>query len=149
MEIEKAIQQKKFSSAIERSMVNILYTGSWLATLQLGALKPFGISIQQYNVLRILKGQYPEPTTVNELIDRMIDKNSNASRIVEKLRAKGFLVRTTCPEDRRRVDVIITEAGIDLLNQCNEAIYQLQDDYNKLSPEEHLELNRLLNKLRS
>ena len=149
MEIEKAIHQKQFSSDIERSIVNILYTGSWLSTIQLGALKSFGISLQQFNILRILKGQHPEPATVNMLAERMIDKNSNASRIVEKLRSKGFVLRTTCPDDRRRVDVVITEAGINKLEQCNVAMAQLQDDYDKLSPVEHKELNRLLNKLRS
>ena len=149
MEIEKAIHQKQFSSDIERSIVNILYTGSWLSTIQLGALKSFGISLQQFNILRILKGQHPEPATVNMLAERMIDKNSNASRIVEKLRSKGFVLRTTCLDDRRRVDVVITEAGINKLEQCNVAMAQLQDDYDKLSPVEHKELNRLLNKLRS
>ena len=149
MEIEQAIHQKKFSSDIERSIVNILYTGSWLSTIQLSALRDFGISLQQFNVLRILKGQYPMPVTVNMLGERMIDKNSNASRIVEKLRSKGFVLRTTCPDDRRRVDVIITEAGIGLLAQCNKAMTKLQKDYDKLSPEDHTELNRLLNKLRS
>lgn len=149
MEIEKAIHQKEFSSDIERSIVNILYTGSWLSTIQLGALKTFEISLQQFNVLRILKGQHPKPATVNTLVARMIDKNSNASRIVEKLRSKGFVLRTTCPDDRRRVDVVITEAGIDMLSQCNEAMAKVQDEYDTLSPKEHKELNRLLNKLRS
>lgn len=149
MEIEVAIHQKEFSSDIERSIVNILYTGSWLSTIQLGALKAFGISLQQFNVLRILKGQHPEPATVNTLVERMIDKNSNASRIVEKLRSKGFVLRTTCPDDRRRVDVVITDAGINMLEQCNKAMAQLQGEYDKLSPVEHTELNRLLNKLRS
>jgi len=149
MEIEKAIHQKKFASDIERSIVNILYTGSWLSTLQLSVLKEFGISIQQFNLMRILKGQHPEPATVNMLAERMIDKNSNASRIVEKLRSKGLVLRTTCPDDRRRVDIIITETGIELLNQCNKAISKLQGEYDKLEHEEHLELNRLLNKLRS
>ena len=149
MEIEQAIHQKEFSSDMERSIVNILYTGSWLSTIQLGALKTFGISLQQFNVLRILKGQHPEPATVNTLVERMIDKNSNASRIVEKLRSKGFLLRTTCPDDRRRVDVIITDSGINILDQCNEAMVNLQNEYDTLIPKEHTELNRLLNKLRS
>ena len=136
-------------SDIERSFVNILYTSSWLSKLQLEILKPYKISMQQFNVLRILKGQHPEPASVNTLAERMIDKNSNASRIVEKLRAKGLVLRTTCPIDRRKVDVAITNAGIELLEQCNKVVAEVQAKNDKLSTTEHQELNLLLNKLRS
>ncbi len=149
MEIEKAIQQKKFSSDRERSVVNILYTSSWLANLQNQVFKKYDISMQQFNLMRILKGQHPKPASVNLLIERMIDKSSNASRIVEKLRMKNLVERKTCPNDRRQVDVVITDAGIKLLAACNTELDQIQLANDQLTSEEHKELNRLLNKLRS
>jgi len=105
--------------------------------------------MQQFNLLRILKGQHPQPASVNLLIERMIDKSSNASRIVEKLRMKNFVERKTCPNDRRQVDVLITDTGIKLLNECTAELNQMQLAQDKLTSEEHQELNRLLNKLRS
>ncbi len=75
-------------------------------------LKPFKITTQQYNVLRILRGQHPNPASINLIIERMLDKMSNASRIVDKLVAKKLADRKVCPEDRRMVDVLITDKGI-------------------------------------
>lgn len=149
MEIEKAIHQKKFANERERVVVNILYTSSWLTYIQMGVFKKFDISMQQYNVLRILKGKYPKPVSVNMIIERMIDKSSNASRIVEKLRTKGLVLRSECPVDRRQVDVMLTQSGIDLLTDCTEKLYAIQAATDKLDDAENKELNRLLNKLRS
>lgn len=115
----------------------------------MGVFKKYDISMQQYNVLRILKGQYPKPATVNMLIERMIDKSSNASRIVEKLRAKGLVVRSECPKDRRQVDVGLTQTGIDLLSDCTKEVHVIHAETDKLNDSENKELNRLLNKLRS
>lgn len=149
MEIEQAIHQKEFANERERAIVNILYTSSWLTYIQMGVFKEYDISMQQYNVLRILRGQYPKPATVNMLIERMIDKSSNASRIVEKLRTKGLVVRSECPKDRRQVDVILTQTGIDLLTDCTKEVYAIHAETDKLNDTENKELNRLLNKLRS
>lgn len=149
MEIEKAIHQKEFANERERAIINILYTSSWLTYIQMGVFKKYDISMQQYNVLRILKGQYPNPATVNTLIERMIDKSSNASRIVEKLRSKGLVERSECPKDRRQVDVVLTQKGIDLLDDCTTEVYAIHAETDKLNEAENKELNRLLNKLRS
>ncbi|NEN23611.1 winged helix DNA-binding protein [Cryomorpha ignava] len=149
MEIEQAIHQKEFANERERAIVNILYTSSWLTYIQMGVFKKYDISMQQYNVLRILKGQYPKPATVNMLIERMIDKSSNASRIVEKLRSKDLVVRSECPKDRRQVDVVLTQTGIDLLTNCTKEVYAIHKKTDKLDDAENKELNRLLNKLRS
>lgn len=148
MEIEKAIRQKKFKDPYERALVNLLYTSSRLEYNQTCVFKSFGLSMQQYNILRILKGRFPEPITVNMLIDRMIDKSSNASRIVEKLRTKGFLERKICPEDRRRVDIFITDKGADVLSEATAALYRMHDDWRNLTDEEADTLNALLTKLR-
>lgn len=149
MEIEKAIHQKKFANERERVIVNILYTSSWLSNLQMGVFKEYDLSMPQYNVMRILKGQYPKPATVNMIMERMIDKSSNVSRIVEKLRTKGLVLRTECPLDRRQVDVMLTQSGIDLLAECTKKLSVIQTITDRLDDAENKELNRLLNKIRS
>ena len=98
-----------------KAVVNILYTASWLEGINIQRFKPHGISPQQYNVLRILRGAYPNPVMLGEITERMIDKNSNATRLVEKLRLKGFLKRDICKTNRRQVDITITQKGLTLL----------------------------------
>ncbi|MES2560326.1 MAG: MarR family transcriptional regulator [Bacteroidota bacterium] len=116
MRLEEEIKQsKKFSSEFEKLAVNILYTSSWLEAQNIQRFKPFGISPQQYNVLRILRGSAPKPLMLSDISSRMIDKNSNATRLVEKLRLKGFVKREVCESNRRQVDIIITKKGLDLL----------------------------------
>lgn len=149
MDIHEAIKQKRFSTLVEQSIVNILYTSSWINTLHAEVLKKYKISLQQYNILRILKGHHPEVASIHMLADRMLDKNSNASRLVEKLRAKGFITRKTCPEDRRRAEISITPLGLETLQMCNAEIFALQENQDRLSADEHEELNQLLNKFRS
>lgn len=148
MKIEEAIKSS-FQSEIHKVAVNLLYTSSWMNYKHSHLFKDQDLTMQQYNVLRILKGQYPNAATVNLIIDRMIDKSSNASRIVEKLRQKGWVERTACETDRRRVDVKITEKGLQVL----ENMAAIMDDYpmgeDVLTMEEQKELNRLLDKLRT
>lgn len=148
MEIEKAIKQNAFTNEMEKAVVNILYTSSWISYTELHILKRYDLSVQQYNILRILKGQHPKTATVNMLIDRMIDKSSNASRVVEKLRSKNLVTRTSCPKDRRRVDIAITEAGIILLKNSTEEMHRLEIFSSVLSHDEAIQLNTLLNKIR-
>ena len=88
MKLEEAIKQKKFWNEFEKAVINILYTASWLEGINIRRLKPHDISPQQYNVLRILRGSHPNPVMLGEITERMIDKNSNATRLVEKLRLK-------------------------------------------------------------
>jgi DNA-binding MarR family transcriptional regulator len=96
-----------------------------------------------------LKGQYPEAATVNLLIDRMLDKSSNASRIVERLRQKGLIKRKICKVDRRRVDVIITELGLELVDKASRDLEKIQSSKLGLSESEAITLSELLDKLRN
>ncbi len=148
MEIGKEIKQSKFKNEHQKMLINILYTSSWLASKHATSLKPFGISQQQFNILRILRGQHPKPATVNLLIERMLDKNSNASRLVEKLRVKKLVERAVCSEDRRAVNVIITKKGLDLLTELdmNEDVFL--NELKKLSVSEAEQINLLLDKMR-
>src|SRR3989338_6623200 len=126
MKIGDAIKQKEFKSEFQKLFINIIYTANWLNNESIKTLKPFGISPQQYNVLRILKGQHPNAITVNNIIDRMLDKSSNASRLVDKLKQKGLVERDVCNNDRRQVDIKITKKGIALI----EDISKKMDSFN-------------------
>jgi len=148
MELEKEIKSKPFQSVYERALVNIVYTASWLNSLHIKRLKQYGISPQQYNILRILRGQHPNPATVNLLRERMLDKMSNTSRLVEKLRLKGLVERHACPNDRRAVDIFITDAGLDLLADLDSTMESWEQQFRVLSRKEAQTLNDLLDKLR-
>ncbi|MFM9950552.1 MAG: MarR family winged helix-turn-helix transcriptional regulator [Saprospiraceae bacterium] len=149
MKIEDAIQQKQFVSEFQKAHINVLYTASFLNQKTLKALKPFHISPQQFNILRILRGRYPQPASVKLLTEKMIDKTSNASRLVEKLRTKGLVAREASDDDRRKVDVQITKSGLELLEQASMAIERMIQNYGAaITPEEAGALNGLLDKLR-
>jgi DNA-binding MarR family transcriptional regulator len=148
MELEKEIKQTNFHSDMQKMVVNLLFTASWVAYQHSELLKPHGITIQQYNVLRILRGQYPEPATVHLIQERMLDKMSNASRLVERLRQKGYVERRQCPNDRRSVDILITPTGLKLLEKLDVELQNWEGNLNTLNPSEIQTLNRLLDKLR-
>jgi len=111
-------------------------------------LKPFGISKEQYNVLRILRGQFPKPSTLLLITDRMISKTSNATRLVEKLRQKKLVERNQCEENRRRVDILITKQGLALLEELDPIMRASNHQMKILTAKETKELNRLLDKMR-
>jgi DNA-binding MarR family transcriptional regulator len=148
MKLENEIKQKKFRSEEQKLAVNLLFTGNWMQGKQAEILKPFGLTLQQYNILRILKGQHPNPATVNLLIERMLDKMSNASRIVDKLLNKKLITREICPDDRRAVDVKITQQGLELLKKIEVAEVKTEKSLFGINSKEIKFLNNLLNKLR-
>jgi DNA-binding MarR family transcriptional regulator len=148
MTIEQTIQQPNFKSPYSKAIVNVIYTNSWLQSLQAEVFKPFDLTPQQYNVLRILRGQYPNPITVVAIIERMLDKMSNASRLVDKLLAKELVVRRLCPSDRRAVDVTITEKGLALLVDIDVIQHKWEKRFHGLSESEVLLLSELLDKMR-
>ena len=121
MRIEDEIKQPHFRDEFQKAYINLIYTAGWLQLRQAAAFKPFGLTLPQFNILRILRGQHPLPATVALLIDRMLDKTSNASRIVDRLEEKQLVTRTVCPANRRAVDIRITKAGLALLDQIEEA----------------------------
>ncbi|MBK0402054.1 MarR family transcriptional regulator [Adhaeribacter sp. BT258] len=148
MRIEDEIQQKAFKSEGHKAQINILYTANYLGVKQAAVFKPFGITLPQFNVLRILRGQHPTPATVNLLMERMLDKTSNVSRIMDKLVVKGLATRKQCPNDRRSVDILITDAGLELLKKMDVAMEKQEIGLNNLTEKEAQELNRLLDKIR-
>lgn len=149
MKLEEEIKQKKFRNEYHKLAVNIIYTHSWLLNNQSSFLKKHGITGAQFNILRILRGQFPDPASINLLRERMLDKMSDASRLVERLLQKGLTDRKICPEDRRRVEVVITEKGLNLLNEIDSHDAETDQQFQKLSVEEARTLNNLLDKMRS
>jgi len=148
MKIEEEIKQNKFHSEYQKLAINILFTNQWLATNTTKILKPHGISPQQYNVLRILKGQSPKAISVSNIMERMIDKMSNTSRLVEKLRQKELIERVTCEKDRRQVDVKITKKGLELLEKVKTEMNAFKTISNNLTEKEAKTINELLDKMR-
>ena len=148
MELEKEIKQKSFKSPYHKLVLNILFSASWLNTLQNKTFKPYGISPQQYNILRILRGQQGKAVALSVLQERMIDKMSNASRLVDKLLLKKMVDRKQCPEDRRQVEISITEKGLDVLKQLDDKVNSLENSMNNVTEKEAAEVNRILDKMR-
>ena len=148
MPLEKDIQQEKFQSEHQKASINILYTGSWLHNLNASLLKKFFITPEQFNVLRILRGSNPNPMMLAEITARMIDKSSNCTRLVEKLRSKGLITRAVCKSNRRQVDIAITEKGMQLLQKIDTEQSTMVRVMEKISKADAKELNRILEKLR-
>jgi DNA-binding MarR family transcriptional regulator len=147
--IEKEIQQVNFRSPAHRTQVNIIYTAAWINQLTTSALREFGLSVQQFNILRILRGRNGKPATVKLLTERMIDKMSNASRLVDKLKEKGYVKRQECEEDRRRVDIVITKKGLDIVGRATAAVEQtMLDNFKTTSDDEFDQLSSMLDRLR-
>jgi DNA-binding MarR family transcriptional regulator len=149
VELEKEIKQEQFRNVHQKMTINLFYTSSWLQSLVAQHLKPYDISPQQFNILRILRGHFPKPAQVNVLQDRMLDKMSNASRLVEKLRKKELIERKICKHDRRAVDVIITKKGLELLVLLDEVEDEWHQQLNTINDQEAEILNNLLDKLRN
>ena len=148
MALEEDIQQHKFDGEHHKMAVNILFTGSWLHNLNALRFKPFDITPEQYNVLRILRGSHPKQLMLAEITSRMIDKSSNATRLVEKLRQKGLVKREICETNRRQVDIIITDKGLALLSKIDKTADEWIKNLKNVTKQEAQELNRILDKLR-
>jgi DNA-binding MarR family transcriptional regulator len=148
MEIGEEIKQAKFTSEYQKLVINMGFTSSWMERVASCKLKNFKLTPQQFNILRILRGQKGNPVTINLLTERMIDKSSNASRLVDKLVKKNLVERRECPSDRRQVDVLITKKGLDLLAKIDGEEETWLSEFKGLSIKEAKELNKLLDKLR-
>lgn len=148
MRLEDEIVQKKFRSETHKLGVNLVYTFNWVDAFSQNHFKKYGVTGQQFNVLRILRGQHPNPATIKLLKERMLDKMSDASRIVEKLRVKGLVERHISSSDRRNCDVFISTKGIKLLSEIDKEDKVMEEFFSNLSAAEKKQLNDLLDKLR-
>ncbi len=143
MKIEEEIQQLVFKSPQQKAVINLLYTANWLQHKQQEFFKTFGITGQQFNILRILKGQYPKAISASEVKSRMLDKNSDVSRLVDRLIAKKLVTKTTCPNDKRASDITITADGLALLKTISRSQQKI-DSVLTLTDEQATQLSDLL-----
>lgn len=149
MSLERDIGQKEFRSGSQKALINIIYTNHFLIDKMNEVFKSLQITRQQYNVLRILRGAYPTPVTVNLVKERMLDKMSDASRIVERLRIKGLLDRCQSKADRRAAEIQISKKGLDLLTVSDPLFQEFESFFDNLSTPEIDQLNQILDKLRN
>jgi DNA-binding MarR family transcriptional regulator len=148
MKIEDEIKQPKFKSPHQKAVLNLLFTANWIQNKQKELFEPFGITGQQYNMLRILRGQHPKPIPAVEIKNRMLDKNSDVSRLLDRLIGKNLVNKNQCPNDKRATDISITETGLALLDNLDHSINNMDSHFLNLSSEEAKKLSDLLDKAR-
>ena len=149
MKLEQAIQQSSFTSNDQKLTLNFIYTYNVFKEDQKTFFKPYDITPQQYNVLRILRGAYPNPYSTSQVRDRMLDKMSDASRIVERLVKKGLVKRSVTKSDKRLVDVVISDQGLKLLDRIDNPLDdEMNNTFLKFTNEEKDLFTKLLDKMR-
>lgn len=149
MILEKEIQQTRpFRNYYHRAAVNLIFTGKWVIQFHSDVFKKYDLTFQQYNILRILRGRSPGAATVKLVRERMLDRMSDTSRIVELLRKKKLVERNICMDDRRKMDVVITQKGLDLLQEIEKESEYMDKHLAALNEEEIVLLNNLLDKVR-
>jgi DNA-binding MarR family transcriptional regulator len=149
MNIEEEIRSTIALELPKKVLLNITFTRNVVSDRLQDILKPFDISSEQYNVLRILRGQKGKPSNMNVIQERMISKNSNTTRLIDKLLLKDMVTRKECPENRRKIEILITQKGLDVLSQLEASIIEHENYFaSNLSESELLQLNLLLEKYR-
>jgi len=149
MKIEDEIKQYRFESNVQKALINLLYTNNWHRDLLQGILRKFDLQQQHYNILRILKGKHPEPVSPGYIKDVMLDKGTDLTRLLDKLERKSLIIRKLCPSNRRKIDINLTERGLELLENIR-PVFNEQNKFisEHLSSEEAQQLSDLLDKLR-
>jgi DNA-binding MarR family transcriptional regulator len=148
MKLEKELSQKQFNNIYHKLALNIMFSNNWIMEGQTKILKPYQFTQPQYNVLRILRGSYPTPLTINSIIDRMLDRMSNVSRLVDKLVEKGYVNRTQSTDDRRAVDIVIMKKGLDILAEIDKKQEKWEANFTTITEDEAKQINNLLDKMR-
>lgn len=148
MQLQKETKTSRFESVYQQAIVNVLFTYGWCNDRLKQMVLPYDITTQQFNILRILRGQHPMPSTINLLRSRMLDKMCDASRIVDRLVQKGLVLKAVNPNDKRAVDIVITKKGLSLLRQIDNEVDLSAMAAPNLTEEEAGQLNYLLDKMR-
>jgi DNA-binding MarR family transcriptional regulator len=148
MGIEKDIQQTRFHNAYQKAAVNLIYTLSWMREKTKSIFESEDITPQQFNILRILRGSFPQPLSTLQIRERMLEKMSDTSRMVDRLITKGLVKKVTCKNDRRLVDVIITDKGKKLLERLDTRQQEIDGVLGNLSEKDANVLSDLLDKIR-
>ena len=148
MGIEKDINQYHFTSEGQKAIINLVYTSNWVTEHIKTVLDDQDITLQQFNILRILRGSHPQPLSTQAIRERMLEKMSDTSRIVDRLVVKGLVKKVICKTDRRLVDVQITDKGKKLLERVGQREDEMDEVINGLNEKEAALLNSLLDKIR-
>jgi MarR family transcriptional regulator, 2-MHQ and catechol-resistance regulon repressor len=148
MGIEQDIQQAKFRNPQQKAAINLIYTLAWVREKTKAIFESEDITPQQFNILRILRGSFPAPLSTLQIRERMLEKMSDTSRIVDRLIAKGLVKKVTCKNDRRLVDVIITDKGKKMLERLDARQDEIDGVLGNLSEKDANILSDLLDKLR-
>ena len=149
MSIEAAIKSIHKMGITTKTVINLMYTSRIVEEAIISVLKPYDLTIPQYNVLRILRGQKGNPANLSTIQERMIDRSSNTTRLVDKLIRKGWVARNTCAQNRRKVEIFITEKGLEILQVLDPITEGTNENIvSSLSLEELENLNHLLDLLR-
>jgi DNA-binding MarR family transcriptional regulator len=148
VELERELQQTKFQSEQHKLMLNILFTASWLNRLQLCTLREVEITPPQYNILRILRGSKDRYMNLGEISNRMIDRSSNTSRLIDKLVHKKLVTRKPNDGDRRQMDIKITPEGLSLLDKMKAPIELAAEPFLQIDVNEAKQINLVLDQLR-
>ena len=149
MKLDEAIQQNKFADEFEKVDINLMFTTNWLTSQSHQLIKEFDISSQQFNILRILRGQKGQPASLKLITERMLDKMSNTSRLIEKMVKKDLVERKQCENNRRQVDIALTKKGMKVCNDVSDIISKARKENTRITKKEAIELNRILDKIRS
>lgn len=148
MKIGEEINQKKFESNFHMAHLNLMYTYNWFQDKTKDIMKSYEITSQQYNVLRILRGKGKESCSAGEIKNVMIDKSPDLTRLIDRLIAKDYVSRCVCPDNRRKLDIMITDKGLKLLKKMDPSLKEFSENLNKISDKEAIELSRILDKMR-
>jgi DNA-binding MarR family transcriptional regulator len=150
MEIEKVVKSNINLDDSKKIILNIIYTQNVVADKFNEIIKPYDLSSEQYNVLRILRGQKGRPANMCIIQERMLSKNSNTTRLIDKLLLKELVTREVCPENRRKIEVLITNKGLELLKLLDPKVIEYENQFaDNLSATEKAQLNTLLEKYRT
>jgi len=149
MGIDKDIQQAKFRNVYQKASINLIYTMGWMRERTKAIFDAEDITPQQFNILRILRGSFPQPLSTLQIRERMLEKMSDTSRIVDRLIAKGLVKKLTCKNDRRLVDVIISDKGKKLLEKLDARQDEMDAVMGNLTEKEAAILSDLLDKVRN
>lgn len=147
--LEDEIQQPRFPSLLEKTLVNLLFTGSWFQHLENGHKKRWDLTLTQYNILRILNGQHGTGISIGAVRERMLERNPDLTRTLDRLVRKGLIRREVCPGDRRQAELYLTPQGATLLAEVDTSLAHLSPGLRALSDTEMVTLNTLLDKARA
>lgn len=149
MRIEEEIKQSKFKSNTQKAYVNLIYTANYINSLSKSSFKQFDITHQQYNVLRILRGKYPAALNPGDIKAVMLDKSPDLTRLVDRILKSGLVERKQCDDNRRKVDIRITEKGLKFLERIDPVLEKNEVmNSENLTEDEAEQLSNLLDKLR-